>query len=82
MPDHPLFSSPGATTAPSTTNHPRTTHASGDQDLDLGLNKHGEVRRSANPGDERTVDPTDRRRRARSALRDLQKDTIFRTLER
>jgi len=78
VPDHsPLFSSPGATNAPVT----RTAHATRGATLDLldlGLNVQGEPRKRANPGDELTVDPADRRRRARAALLDLRRDVIRR----
>lgn len=79
MPDHsPLFSSPGATDAPVTTRTVHRTRASGTVLPDLGLNVQGEPRRQANPGDELTVDPADRRRRARAALLDLRRDVIRR----
>lgn len=78
MPDHrPLFSSPGAVTAPSTTTMSRPAHSA--REVDLGLEATAEGRRQANPGDELTVDPADRRRRARAALLDLRRDVIRRS---
>lgn len=82
MSDHrPLFSSPGTTTAPviapSTTVRERA-RTSRPATVDLGLNVAGEPRRQANAGDELTVDPTDRRRRARAALLDLRRDVLRR----
>ncbi|MBD5785635.1 hypothetical protein IF650_05535 [Cellulosimicrobium terreum] len=78
--DHSLlFSAPDAPPAPST---PRRSAGRTSSVPDLGLNTHGEPRRRANPGDELTVDPTDRRRRARAALLDLRRDTIRRDTTR
>ncbi len=84
MPDHrPLFSSPGTTTAPTADPAgPRAGRAgrpSRPEDLDLGLAVTGRPRQPANAGDELTVDPTDRRRRARAALLDLRRDVIRRS---
>ena len=78
MPDNrPLFSAPSTTAAPAT-HDVRASTRSDPRPLDLGVNAHGEPRRRANPGDELTVDPTDRRRRARAALLDLRRDVIRR----
>jgi hypothetical protein len=80
VPDHrPLFSSPGATTAPSTAVRAASGRPSRPATVDIGLNVAGEPRRQANPGDEVTVDPVDRRRRARAALLDLRRDVIRRS---
>ncbi|OLT53192.1 hypothetical protein [Cellulosimicrobium sp. CUA-896] len=83
MPDHrPLFSSPGTTTAPDPAERPRTRRADRVtrlEDLDLGLAATGRPRQPANAGDELTVDPADRRRRARAALLDLRRDVIRRS---
>ncbi|MCB7135559.1 hypothetical protein [Cellulosimicrobium marinum] len=76
MPDRsPLFSSPGATDAPVI----EPVRVVRPTTVDLGLNMHGEQRKHANPGDELTVDPADRRRRARAALLDLRRDVIRRS---
>ncbi|QJW35035.1 hypothetical protein [Cellulosimicrobium protaetiae] len=79
MPDNrPLFSAPtttGSTTGPTAT----ATYSSADHGATVDVNVHGEPRRRANPGDELTVDPTDRRRRARAALLDLRRDVIRRS---
>ncbi|MFF8345726.1 hypothetical protein ACF049_05185 [Cellulosimicrobium funkei] len=78
MPDNrPLFSAPSAPTSagPTTT----TAHRAADHGAAPDLNVHGAPRRRANPGDELTVDPTDRRRRARAALLDLRRDVIRRS---
>jgi len=78
VPDNrPLFSAPSTTAAPAT-HDVRTTNRPDLRTQDLGVNAHGEPRRRANPGDELTVDPTDRRRRARAALLDLRRDVIRR----
>ncbi|MDF2807915.1 MAG: hypothetical protein K0S43_2861 [Cellulosimicrobium sp.] len=67
MPDNrPLFS------APSTPGH-------ADLGVTLDLGPREEPQRRANPGDELTVDPADRRRRARAALLDLRRDVIRRS---
>ena len=74
MPDNlPLFSAPTHAT-----HDVRATNRPDPRPQDLGVNAHGEPRRRANPGDELTVDPTDRRRRARAALLDLRRDVIRR----
>ncbi|WP_426310316.1 hypothetical protein [Cellulosimicrobium sp. E-16] len=67
MPDNrPLFSAP-----------PTPGHA--DLGVTLDLRPREEPQRRANPGDELTVDPADRRRRARAALLDLRRDVIRRS---
>ena len=47
--------------------------------MSLDLRPREEPQRRANPGDELTVDPADRRRRARAALLDLRRDVIRRS---
>ncbi|MDF9877820.1 hypothetical protein [Cellulosimicrobium cellulans] len=79
MPDNrPLFSAP-----PTTTSDARSTTTATRRPVDHGvtvdLGSHDEPRRRANPGDELTVDPADRRRRARAALLDLRRDVIRRS---
>ncbi|GED11546.1 hypothetical protein [Cellulosimicrobium cellulans] len=79
MPDNrPLFSAPSATTsdARSTTT---ATRRPVDHGVALDLDSRDEPQRRANPGDELTVDPADRRRRARAALLDLRRDVIRRS---
>ncbi|ARU51554.1 hypothetical protein CBR64_08745 [Cellulosimicrobium cellulans] len=79
VPDNrPLFSAPSTTTstAPSTT---AATRRPADHGATLDLRSRDEPRRRANPGDELTVDPADRRRRARAALLDLRRDVIRRS---
>lgn len=76
MPDNrPLFSAPSTTTAPTTADGLRP----GDHGITLDPDSRDATRRRANPGDELTVDPADRRRRARAALLDLRRDVIRRS---
>lgn len=84
MPDNrPLFSAPAAAGTSTAASHPpRSTHrATATVHLpELTTGAQGEQVRRANPGDELTVDPADRRRRARAALLDLRRDVIRRDL--
>lgn len=76
MPDNrPLFSAPSTTTSTTTA----ATRRPVDHGVTLDLGSRDEPQRRANPGDELTVDPADRRRRARSALLDLRRDVIRRS---
>ncbi|MCO7273544.1 MULTISPECIES: hypothetical protein [Cellulosimicrobium] len=91
MPDNrPLFSAPsipGRADAPSTrasagdraTDHRTAARRTTDLGMSLDLRPREEPQRRANPGDELTVDPADRRRRARAALLDLRRDVIRRS---
>ncbi|MFD4991138.1 hypothetical protein ACFWH7_19050 [Cellulosimicrobium cellulans] len=76
MPDNrPLFSAPSTTPSTTTT---ATRHPI-DHGVTVDLGSRDEPQRRANPGDELTVDPVDRRRRARAALLDLRRDVIRRS---
>ena len=78
MPDNrPLFSAPSAPTSAGPT--PPTARRAAAHGAAPDRHVHGAPRRRATPGDERTVDPTDRRRRARAALLDLRRDVIRRS---
>lgn len=91
MPDNrPLFSAPSTTgradappTGPSgstrTADHRTSGHRPAELGVTLDLRPRKEPQRRANPGDELTVDPADRRRRARAALLDLRRDVIRRS---
>jgi len=86
VPDNrPLFSapsSPGPVDAPPAgpARATRTTaHRPADHGVTRDLHPREEPQRRANPGDELTVDPADRRRRARAALLDLRRDVIRRS---
>jgi len=86
VPDNrPLFSAPVTTGAVATTaaSRPaRTGHRAAEPLLPELVAGQGEPPRRANPGDELTVDPADRRRRARAALLDLRRDVVRRDLRR
>lgn len=76
MPDNrPLFSAPSNASTSTTTAARRPA----DHGVALDLDSRPEPQRRANPGDELTVDPADRRRRARAALLDLRRDVIRRS---
>ncbi|MFE6235921.1 hypothetical protein [Cellulosimicrobium sp. NPDC057862] len=80
MPDNrPLFSAPSTTTAIATSTTTTAARRPADHGVTLDLDSRAEPQRRANPGDELTVDPADRRRRARAALLDLRRDVIRRS---
>ncbi|WP_156186299.1 hypothetical protein [Cellulosimicrobium funkei] len=80
MPDNrPLFSAPSTTTSTAPSTATAATRRPADHSATLDLGSRDEPRRRANPGDELTVDPADRRRRARAALLDLRRDVIRRS---
>ncbi|KZM77490.1 MULTISPECIES: hypothetical protein [Cellulosimicrobium] len=78
MPDNrPLFSAPSTTTSTATST--AAARRPVDHGVSLDRGSRDEPQRRANPGDELTVDPADRRRRARAALLDLRRDVIRRS---
>jgi hypothetical protein len=80
VPDNrPLFSAPSTTTSDARSTTAAATRRPVDHGVTLDLDPRDEPRRRANPGDELTVDPADRRRRARAALLDLRRDVIRRS---
>lgn len=84
MPDNrPLFSAPAAAGTTTASRPARATHRTTAtlRLPELLVDGAGEEGRRANPGDELTVDPADRRRRARAALLDLRRDVIRRDLQ-